>query len=242
MLRIPAAARLACWLNAWITGRVSADAAIGGIGAGDSTVGFRGLDPETDLAPAMLLGEIRRRRVTRASLALPYPGDLLGLGGPSEFNTAALEAGQAIVLWGIDLGIVPLPRRVDTVWEARPADPPGYLADVRSADRGLNECLLSVADRLAGLDVASWSPDAADALLNLRKANSWDDSMTFCSRAAAGLVTRGLRCIEIVRLALRDEGGALSATQAAERRSALAPLRKAAQEAVIAGCSSLDGT
>jgi hypothetical protein len=48
--------------------------------------------------------------------------------------------------------------------------------------------------------------------------------------------------MEIVRLALRDEGGAVSASQAAQRRSALAPLRKASQEAVVAGCSSLDGT
>jgi hypothetical protein len=241
MLVVPAAARLTCWLNAWIASRTSADAAISGIAAGDSTLAFRGLVPDSDLAPAMLLGEVRRRHVGRASLALPYPGGLVGLGGPSQFNTAALDAGQAVVLWVVDLGLVPEPHAVTTVWVGSLARPPAFLPDVASADRTLNECLISVANRLAALDVASWSPDAADALTNLRTSGSWDASMIFSSPTAARLVTRGLRCIEIVRLALRDEGGALTVTQAAERRAALGPLRAASHSAVVAGCSSLDG-
>jgi hypothetical protein len=247
MLVIPAAARMACWLNAWITGRASADAAISGIAAGDSTLGFRGVDvqsdhtPESDIAPAMLLGEVRRRHVSRASLALPYPGGPIGLGGPADFNAAAFDTRQAILLWGLDLGLVPLPGRTRSVWAARTAYAPTYLPDVAAAERALGECLISVADQLAALDVASWSPDAADALMNLRTSGTWDASMTFASPAAARLVTRGLRCTEIVRLALRDDGGALTAAQAAERRGVLNPLREASHLAVVAGCSSLDG-
>ncbi len=240
MLVIPAAARMVCWLNGWITGRTSADAAISGIAAGDSTLSFRGFE-ESDLAPAMLLGEIRRRRVSRSSLALPYPGDPVGLGGPPDFNATAVEAGQAVILWDLELGMVPSPDGVKAVWAAGPAYPPSYLPDVASAERALGECLISVASRLADLDVASWSPDAADALLNLRTAGSWDASMIFASPAAANLVTRGLRCKEIVRIALHGDGGSLTAFDAARRRRALAPLRETAHLAVVAGCSSLDG-
>jgi hypothetical protein len=244
MLQIPAAARFACWLNAWIAGRTSADAAISGITAGDRTLCFRGVAPGSDgsdLAPAMLLGEVRRRKVGRASLALPYPGGPVGLGGPADFNAAVHDSGQAVLLWDSGLGLVPMPGQPVTVWAARAANPPTYLPDVASAQRALGEALISVADRLADLDVASWSPDAADALMNLRTTSSWEASMTFASPAAAQLVTRGLRCKEIVRLALRDDGGALTSFQAGERRAALEPLREAAHAAVVAGCSSLDG-
>lgn len=47
------------------------------------------------------LGELR--------LALPAPGDPLGLSGPAEFNSAAVDAGQAAIAVLSDrcLGLVP---------------------------------------------------------------------------------------------------------------------------------------
>ncbi len=124
MFVVPAAARLGCWLNAWIAGRTSADEAITGITAGRETVSFRGLEPELDLAPAMMLGEIRRRAITRVTVALPVPGDLTGLGGPSQFNVGALDAGQAVLLTGVGLGMVPDSRPGTTTWVAAPGGPP----------------------------------------------------------------------------------------------------------------------
>ncbi len=241
MLVVPPAARVGCWLNAWISGRSSADDAISGIAAGDTAISFRGLDATVDLSPAMLLGEIRRRSVTRAIVALPTPGDLVGLGGPSSFNGAALELGQAVILSGADLGMVPSSGSGEKTWVTGLAWPPAYLPDVASADRALKESLISAAGQLAALDVASWSPDAADAIMNLRAPATWDTAMSFGSPAAARVVTSGLRSLEIVRLALRDEGGALTAAAAANRRAALAPLRRASHHAVVAGCSWLDG-
>jgi hypothetical protein len=239
---VPPAARLGCWLNAWLAGRTSADEAITGITAGRENVSFRGLEPELDLAPAMMLGEIRRRDVARVTVALPVPGDLVGLGGPSEFNVGALDAGQAVLLAGVGLGLVPESLPGATTWVAAPADPPAYLPDVATADRALRSALICAADTLAGLDVASWSPQAADALLNLRAPAGFDAPMTFGSGAAARVVASALRCAEIVRLALRDEGGALTATESARRRDALLPLRQASSAALVAACSSLDGS
>jgi hypothetical protein len=241
VLVVPSAARLGCWLNAWIAGRTSADEAITGITAGREGVAFRGLEPERDLPPAMLLGEIRRREVTRVTVALPVPGDLTGLGGPDEFNLGALDVGQAVLLSGTGIGMVPDATAGATTWLARPADPPPYLPDLATADRDLRAGLLSAADTLARLDVASWSPDAADAVLNLRAPATFDAPMTFCSAVAARLVASALRCVEIVRLALGDDGGALTAAESASRREALVALRHASSSALVAACSSLDG-
>jgi hypothetical protein len=242
MLDLPAAARLGCWLNAWIAGRASADAAITGITGGTAKASFSGLlsEPAASLPPALLLGEVRRHGVARASVALPLPGDLVGLGGPSAFNLDAVDAGQAVLLVGTGLGLVPSVGRTTTTWVASAANPPTHLPDVASADRELKQHLLAAADCLAALDVAAWSPDAADAVLNLSAPMAYDEVM-FGSAVAARLVTSGLRCTEIVRVALRDDGGSLTAASSTRRREALLPLRRAALSAIVTGCSSVDG-
>jgi hypothetical protein len=173
------------------------------------------------------------------SVALPLPGDLVGLGGPSAFNLDAVDAGQAVLLVGTGLGLVPA-IGAPTTWVAGAANPPVHLPDVASADRELKQHLLSAADCLAALDVAAWSPDAADAVLNLSAPVGYDEVM-FGSAVAARLVTSGVRCTEIVRLALRDDGGSLTASSSTRRRQALLPLRRAALSAIVAGCSSVDG-
>ena len=43
----------------------------------------------------LALGELRRLGASGCSLALPAPGDPLGLAGPPAFNAEALEAGEA---------------------------------------------------------------------------------------------------------------------------------------------------
>ena len=240
MFAVPSAARLACWLNAWLCGRESADDVIDGLVAGDAQVDFDGLAPDP-LSPALLLGELRRIRVRRVSVTLPSAGDLVGLGGPPDFNTDALTAGEAVILHGPGLGLVP--RRVGRAvhWAAAQARPPTYLPDVATADRDLRQALAQAATDLATLDVASWSPDVADALLNLRQPKQLDMPVAFASPAAAHTALSGLRCLDIVSLALRDDGGSLSSSEATRRREALIPLERAARAAVVAACSSCDG-
>ena len=92
-------------------------------------------------------------------LALPVDGDPLGLGGPRDFNGAALEAGQAVVVG--DLGLVPEEQGETVQW--RPLEAARrQLPDVGEADRTLRGALLGAAGDLADLDVARWRPDPAD--------------------------------------------------------------------------------
>ena len=55
--------------------------------------------------------------------------------------------------------------------------------------------------------------------------------------AARLLAARGLQAMEIVELALEDDGGALSSYEIEQRRSALTPLDRAGRRALTAACS-----
>ena len=244
MFIVPTAARTACWLNAWLAGRESADDVIAGLIGEQAHVEFVvfGYDGP-GLSPALLLGELRRHGVTRVSPALPSPGDPLGLGGPPSFNADAIDAGEALLLHGADVGLVPQVTGRATRWLASNATPPGFLPDLAGADQALRAALTEAADALAELDVASWNPGVADALMNLRRPMSLDTPMSFASGVAARTTVTGLRCEHIVELAFSDEeGGAVSAWEAEQRRAALVPLLRASRAAIVAACSSLDGT
>ncbi len=240
MLALPESGRVACWLNAWLTGRHSADTVIDGLLGDKVAVEFCGLQEEA-LSAALLLGALRERRVTRVTVALPVPGDPLGLGGPTAFNTAAHEAGEAVLLQGADLGLLPQRTERRTRWSASTAHVPSYAADVMTAGRELRDALRTAADELAALDVASWSPEFTDGLLNLRSPASFQGLMTFASASAEQTAASAARCRLIVEMASADDGGALSASEAARRRHLLDPLDRAARRALVAVCSSLDG-
>jgi len=240
VLELPDSARVAAWLNAWLGGAASPDDVISGLLAHQAHVVFRGFGDQP-LPPALLLGRLRADGVTRASVALPVSAEGVGLAGPPAFNLEAHEAGQAVLLHGTGTGLVPRTVGGSTSWHALPASAPSYLPDVASADRDLREALRVSADALADLDVAAWSPDVADALLNLRRPAEFDAPVTFASPEATRCAVQGARCLAIVTMSEANDGGAVSATQASARREALVPLARAARTAVVAACSSLDG-
>jgi hypothetical protein len=239
---VPPTARVACWLNAWLAGREGADAVITGVLGEQAHMEFAVFGNDAPgLSPALLLGELRKNGVRQVGVALPSPGDPLGLGGPPGFNTEAMELGEALVLHGAEIGLLPRTTGRSTRWEADAATP-GFLPDVAGADRALRSALVEAANALAELDVASWNPDVADALMNLRQAVTLDVPMSFASGQAAQTAISGLRCHHIVDLAFADEtGGAVTSWEAEQRRTALAPLRRASRAAIVAACSSLDG-
>ncbi len=241
MFAVPSSARAACWLNAWLSGRESADAVIDGLLGDQAHMEFAVFGAEPALSPALLLGELRKHGVTRVSVALPSPGDPVGLGGPADFNADAIDEGQALILYDVGTGLVPRDTGRSTRWQGAPAEPPGYLPDIASADRALRLALTEAANALAALDVATWNPDAADALMNLRRDARLDSPMTFASGEAARAAVTGLRCQHIVDLASGDDGGALSAWEVEQRRVALLPLHRASRAAIVAACSSVDG-
>lgn len=237
MLVVPDSARLACWLNAWLCGRQPADDVIAAITTGGPAE-FIWVD-EAVLTPALLLLELRRWGADRVSVALPVPGNLVGLAGPAEFNADALESGQAVVLHGAGVGFVPVTTSTSTRWLGAVAHAPSYLPDLAEADRELRVCLRDVADSLAALEVAAWRPDIGDALMNSRLPTPSTSSLPFGSARAAAVAHSALRALSISDLASNDEGGALTAAAAAGRRSLLRLLDRAARAALATACSSI---
>jgi hypothetical protein len=177
----------------------------------------------------------------QASVALPIAGDQLGLRGPAAFNTLALDAGEAVVLNGTGQGLVPVLDARTMLWQAGPAEPAPTL-DRADEGRQLRQALVTTTAELARLDVASWQPEIPDLLMNVR--HRPDLSLPpGTTPAAAEDLERAVLCLEIVALALRDEGGAASSYEINERRRCLTDLDRAARRVAVAVCSdSLTGS
>ena len=151
------------------------------------------------------------------------------------------STGEGVILHGAELGLVPLRSNSVLTWLAAPAAIPAYLPDIASADRDLRDAFRTVTANLVELDVTSWNPDIADALMNLRAPMRLDTELAFASPQAARAMMAALRALHIVDLALLDDGAAVTAAEIGSRREALAPLSHAGRAAVVAACSSLDG-
>ena len=238
---LPRSADLAVWFTAWAEDRASLDDARDAILGSDTAHDVVGLPGESEPMPLILaLGRLKAGGADAAGLALPVPGDPLGLAGPPEFNAAALEAEEAVVLEGLEAGLVPHVAGAGVTWQLRPAVGRRQVPDLSEADGMLRRALLETATVLARLDVARWRPEVADELVSLRSPADltfpphWDGRAVRVASLAA-------RCRAIVDLALDDEGGAVTAAEADARRAALAPLDHAARRALVAACSSHAG-
>jgi hypothetical protein len=234
---LPDAVRLALWFSAWCAALVSLDEARDAVVGSDAAHDVVGLPGREDSVPLILaLGGLRAERATGAGLALPVPGDALGLAGPPAFNAEALESGEAVVLRGVDLGLVPVRAGAGVVWRCLPASERRQVPDLAEADTGLRAALPQVADALADLDVARWRPEVADELMALRRTDDLEVPPGTSARAQR-MVALATRCRRIVSLALADDGGAVTAGEADRRRDALLPLDRAARRALVAACS-----
>ena len=226
--------RVAWWGSAWLRGDAAPDDLIDAVHDGELPHSVGGLG--ADVVPLLVgLAELRTRGATALGAAFPAEGDPVGLGGPVAFNTAAIEAGEAVVALGGGKGLVPLRVGPTYQWTGFDAGP-RQLADVGEADRGLRAALLEAADLLAGLDVARWRPEAADELLNLRRVRTVPAPPGVPGRCV-DLAARALQALGIAELALEDDGGALTAAEADARRAAILPLDRAGRRALTAACS-----
>jgi hypothetical protein len=233
---LPASARLAWWGTSWLRGHVVTDLLIDAVLDGDAThavAGLAGAEGTDTLVAA--LARLRAAGATGFGAALPVDGDPVGLGGPGPFNAAVLAAGEGVVVSGAGVGLVPHRVGAATTWTAHRADR-RQLPDVGEADRALRAALLESADALARLDVARWRPEVADRLMNLRhlRAPAAPDGVP---PRCVELAARGLQALEVVELALEDDGGALTAAEIENRRAALVPLGRAGRRALVAACS-----
>jgi hypothetical protein len=227
---LPVSAVLAAWLDAVRAGRAGPDDLADAVRGDDPRHLVTGLPDrgvlELHELPAALAGPI--------SLALPAPGDLVGLGGPAALNVAALDAGQAVVVGGV--GLVPEVDARTVVWRAHPADRVPWV-DERETASELKVALADVTRRLVDLDVAAWQPDIPDLLLNLRHRPALPLPPGYAARRV-DTVERAVLCLDILELARSDEGGAVSAYEIDRRRSALGDLDRAARRALVGACSS----
>lgn len=241
MTYLPASARVAWWGTAWLQGRIGPDECLDGVlGGADPD------DADRDVAhvvvggdataPLLLeLASARNRGAQAIAAAFPAPGDPVGLRGPADFTGAAIEQTEAVLLLGADSGLVPyrVGRAVEwTLYAAERRPPP----DLGEADRDLRTTLLTAAGALADLDVARWRPEVADELHDLRAAVPLTAPAGTPARAV-DLAGRALHLGAVVELALEDDGGAVSASEAAVRRAALEPLDRAVRRALTAACS-----
>ena len=239
-LELPAVAVAAWWGTAWLRGLVDTPTV---------ETAFEAISPVHSVEPGSvttsdvgapgverLLLTLGRSGATGLGIALPVEGDLLGLGGPVDLNGAALDAGGALVSYPADVAAVPWTVGAGTTWTLYSANR-RQLPDVGEADRALRRATLEGAQRLADLDVARWSPDTADAFDDLRHPPEVHAPPGTPAQSVA-LAVRGVLMEAVVRTALADHGGAVSAAEVMARRDALDELSRHARRALVAACSA----
>lgn len=230
---LPVSAVLASWLGAVQAGEAGPDQLADAVRGEDLRHLVTGL-PEHDVLDLVELPPVL---VGRVSLAVPVPGDPLGLGGPEAFNLAAMEAGEGVVAGSV--GLVPRLDARTVVWRAHVADPAPWV-DERETAAELRLTLLEVTGRLADLDVRAWQPEIPDLLLNLRHRPALPLPPGYDARRVE-TVERAVLCRDIAELARSGEGGASSAYEIRRRRAALGDLDRAARRALVGACSSRTG-
>ena len=135
MSALPVSAVLVMWLHAVREGHAAPDDLADAVRGNDAWHLVTGLPEREALElldlPAALSGTV--------SLALPVPGDPVGLGGPPSFNLAAMEAGEAVVAGGV--GLVPATDARTVVWRAHRAEPVPWVDERETAWEGSGSCL-----------------------------------------------------------------------------------------------------
>jgi hypothetical protein len=236
---LPPALGFALWVQAWLRGATSLDEARDAIVGPDVLHLVAGLPGQTDGAEPLILGlgRLRSAGAVGTGIALPAPGDPVGLAGPAPFNQAATERGAAVLLTGTSWGLVPEPLGSSLTWAAAPARTDAPPLDPREADRALRAAVSTTATAMADLEVARWSPDATDALMALRRRpeRSWPPQVG--PRASASLEL-ALGCLRVCDLALADAGGARTVSEVDLRREVLTALSAVARRAVVATVGS----
>lgn len=238
MTSMPRSARWAAWFNAWLAGQVPVDDAVAAVRGDDAAHDVVGLAEEpVALGTAWL--ELRRRGVRGASVALPAPGDPVGLAGPADFNEAAIEAGEAVIALAGSIGFVPSVVGHGVFWRCHPAVDPVPAGSVADAERRLREQLIETGQQLAALDVARWRPEVAEALAGLRESQAGVLPSGYDERAQR-VAALAQRCLRIGDLALVDDGAAITVDESATRRRSIEALCRVARHAAVIACNRDD--
>lgn len=253
MVSMPRSARLVVWANAWLRHECSLDDVLSRVSADDEphdVVDLPGSPSTANLV--MALATLRDAGATTFRLALPVPGDPLGLGGPPDLNADAIDAGEAVLAVRGDsapeaYALIPDVRAFGppgdqghiVTWRCREAAAPPPGPQLSEAETTLSTTLLDAGSTLAKLDVAAWRPEVAMLLDDVRSSQVAEPLPRSFPARAQVVAARSIRLMAVAAFALDDDGGAVSAATAESRRSALAPLERAARHALAAACNSL---
>ncbi|MFC0865217.1 hypothetical protein ACFHYQ_23250 [Sphaerimonospora cavernae] len=238
----PVSATLVSWGNAWLAGHTGLDVVVDRLegAAGPQVVAAHtasGMDEGTLRA---FLMDRRIEGLSSLRLALPVPGDPLGLTGPPAFNGVAIDAGQAAIAVLPDrcFGLVPGEDRRGssysgirwTVHEASttPPDLPSLAEAERAltaAMRSATEALLAVTGPAQGFPAAFQGGDDAEGTL----APGYPGRAHRVGALAARLA---------LALRLADERG-LTAGQISARGEALRDLDRVVRRARVAAHHAL---
>ncbi|MFI0354433.1 hypothetical protein [Actinomadura sp. 9N407] len=252
-----AATAVVAWGNAWLTGHVGLDEAVDAVEklAGPQIVSAAAVPPDgaggdrlDEVTLRRRLGELRVEGMTGLRLALPAPGDPLGLTGPPGFNRAALDAEAAVIAVLPDraVGLVPGEDRrgssyVGVRW--RSYDAAATAPDVPTLPDADRQLMLTMRDATEALltvdDVAGVPPEIVDTLNDLRDPDRGDHPLApgYPQRAHRVAALAG-RLALVVELAGRLDGHGLNADQMRRRDEALRLLDRAVRRARVAACNS----
>ncbi|NJP95952.1 hypothetical protein HCN51_42065 [Nonomuraea sp. FMUSA5-5] len=221
----PVCPSLVAWGNAWLAGHVGLDEAADHVEAAGGPV----VAGEVPLRK--YLANLRSEGLRELRLALPAPGDPLGLSGPPPFNSAAVDAGQAAiaVLADRNLGFVPQPDRrgssyVGVLLEVHDAGPVRHdLPSLAEAERELSDAMRSATEALTSVEgPAQHRPE--------RPERGGELAPGYPGRAHRVSVL-ATRLAAVLRVA--DERG-LTSGQLAVRGAALRELDRAVRRALVA--------
>lgn len=247
----PASATLVAWGNAWLAGHLGADE------VADAAQDAHGPqvvhDPSRTPADQPLrhaLSDLRAEGIDRFRLALPVPGDPLGLTGPADFTRAAVAAGEAVLVGSPSdaAGLVPEPddrgsSYAGIRWSRYTlADAPAAGPTLAEAEQQLALTLRSTADSLVDLDVADWRPEATQALTAVRRGGDSNALPPGYPPRAHRVAAQAARLATISAVGLADDGGALTGWEADTRRTALRELERAVRRARVAAYNSVTET
>ncbi|MFC6149480.1 hypothetical protein [Mumia xiangluensis] len=227
-------ARWVAWFNAWLADTAPLETATDAVRGDDAAHHVLvALDGDRSAQSLVLTwGALRRAGATGATLALPEPGDPYGLAGPATFTAAATDAGEAVVIDGAGIGLIPEVVGRGVFWhryEARPVAPGVGLGE---ASRDLRTELAVTAEALLKLDVARWQPEVREALAGIRDATGPLLAPGYDPRAEQ-LAATALRCLAIAELADEVESGAVTAWETDTRSSHLRTLARTARHALV---------
>ncbi|MFI6906684.1 hypothetical protein ACIBKY_35870 [Nonomuraea sp. NPDC050394] len=223
----PVSPALVAWGNAWLAGHVGLDE------AADQVESVAGPTLIATVPLRVHLADLRSQGLHEVRLALPAPGDPLGLSGPPDFNAAAVDAGQAAiaVLAGRNVGLVPEPdlrgsSYQGTAFTVHPAGPVrADLPSVAEAERDLAEAIRAATEALTSVEGPGQAHPGQLERAGGELAPGYPGRAHRVSALAARLA---------VMLRLADEGLGLTSAQMATRSAALRRLDHAVRRATVA--------